>query len=1017
MTNHDLQDGGLDMTAVRMRLAAEHGPRFWRSLEELADTVEFQEYLHREFPTQASEWNDPGSRRTFLKLMGASLALAGVGGCAFQPEEKIVPYVRAPEEIVPGKPLMFASALTLGGYARGVLVESHMGRPTKVEGNPDHPASLGGTDPFLQAAVLSLYDPDRSQVITTGGQITTWDNFLIVISTELEAKRRNQGAGLRVLTETVTSPTLANQLEALLKLYPKAQWHQYEPTARDSARAGSRLAFGEDVETHYRIDKANVILTLDADFLGSGPGSLRYARDFASRREVRVGQTEMNRLYAVESTPTITGAMADHRLPLRASDVEGFARSLARELGVSFSPAGEGSPTGPQTRWMTALANDLKKSRGNSVILVGEEQPAAVHTLGHAMNQALGNVGQTVVPTAPVVARPIDQFESLRALVRDIDAGNVDLLVIVGGNPVYTAPADLNLMQSLTRVHLKVHLGLYEDETSAQSHWHIPEAHELESWGDARAYDGTVSIRQPLIAPLYGGKSAHELLAALLAQTDRTSYDIVRAFWQTQKLPGDFEKAWRTALHDGLIDQTKLPAKSVSLKEPLNLPESAPPQEPPKSSSLEIIFRADPTIWDGRFANNGWLQELPKPLTKLTWDNAALMSKATGDHLSLANEDVVELRYRDRTVRAPVWISPGHPDDSVTVHLGYGRSRAGRVGSRIGFNAYALRTTAAPWFDSGLEIQKTGERAKLATTQHWQLMEGRELVRAGTLEQFRSDPQFAHQKREEQEPPADLTLYPPHPNKGYAWGMAINLDTCIGCNACVVACQAENNIPVVGKEQVLRGRAMHWIRVDRYYASTEGDEPAQNPEVYHQPVPCMHCENAPCELVCPVAATVHDAEGVNNMVYNRCVGTRYCSNNCPYKVRRFNFLQYSDQTTPSLKLLNNPDVTVRTRGVMEKCTYCIQRINSARYKAEEEDRPIRDGEIVTACQSACPTRAIVFGNINDPNSHVSRLKAEPLNYAILAELNTRPRTTYLAKLRNPNPELANRETSVGPSAE
>jgi molybdopterin-containing oxidoreductase family iron-sulfur binding subunit len=639
------------------------------------------------------------------------------------------------------------------------------------------------------------------------------------------------------------------------------------------------------------------------------------------------------------------------------------------------------------------------------------------------MNDALGNAGRTLVYTAPVETTPrppqpaapsdpLDPTASLRALVADMDAGRVDTLVILDANPVYTAPADLRFADALGRVRLRVHLGLYDDETAALCHWHIPQAHALESWGDARAFDGTATIIQPLIAPLYGGRSAHEVLAALLEQPNRTSHDIVREYWRGQAGGGDFELFWRRALHDGVVEGTALAPKQVTLRREYGRiairPFAAQPAAGPPGGSgeLELVFRPDPTIWDGRFANNGWLQELPKPLTKLTWDNAALVSPATARRLGLASEEVVELRFRGVAVRAPVWIAPGQPDDSVTVTLGYGRTRAGRVGNGLGFNAYALRATDAFWFGPGLEIRKTGARHPLATTQQHFSMEGREHVRATTLDEFRRNPDFAREG-ETGEQRSLPTLYPEYRYDGYAWGMAIDLNACIGCNACTIACQAENNIPVVGKEQVAIGREMHWIRVDRYYAGAagEGDAGLANPETYFQPVPCMHCEKAPCEVVCPVAATTHDAEGLNVMVYNRCVGTRYCSNNCPYKVRRFNFLQYADKDTESLKLQRNPQVTVRNRGVMEKCTYCTQRIEAARIAAEREGRAIRDGELLTACQQACPTGAIVFGDVNDPDSQVTRLKAGPLNYGLLAELGTQPRTTYLARLRNPNPEL------------
>ena len=982
----------LNLTKIRNRLEKAEGQAYWRSLEELAETEEFREFLHREFPREASVMSGV-SRRNFLKLMGASLAFAGLGfaGCTNQPKEKIVPYVRAPENIIPGKPLFFATAMPLGGYAQGVLVESHEGRPTKIEGNPDHPASLGSTDAFAQASVLTLYDPDRSQVVRNAGRISTWDNFLEAINAELEVIRAKKGEGLRILTETVTSPTLAHQLQELLDRFPSAKWHQYEPVNRDNVRLGAQLAFGEFVETRYQFDKADVILSLDADFLSHGPAHVRYARDFSSKRRVEDTGSKMNRLYVVESTPTNTGAMADHRIPMRAGDIEDFARSVALELGLKV----DGDAENPHADWIAAMARDLQAHSGKSIVIAGENQPANLHALAHAMNHSLGNVGETVIYTDPVEANPTVQTNSLRGLSDDTEAGKVEMLLILGGNPVYNAPADLDFAERMDKVKFRVHLSLYDDETSELCHWHIPEAHYLESWSDIRAYDGTVSIIQPLIAPLYDGKTAHELLVVTAGNAGRSSYDIVKAYWKRRKPAPDFEKFWQVGLHDGVIKDTVAQPKSVRLQEGGFNSSS----ETRVSQSLEILFQPDPTIWDGRFANNGWLQETPKPLTKLTWDNAALMSPLTAEELGLANGDVVQLRYGGREVEAPVWLLPGHPKDAVTVHLGYGRKRTGRVGHGAGFNAYTLRTLDAPWFGAGLEIRKTGKRYKLASTQDHHSMEGRHLVREGTLAEYQAHPDFV-QKLEHHIEPA--SMFPEYEYDGYSWGMTIDLNACIGCNACVVACQSENNIPVVGKKEVQNGREMHWMRVDRYY---KGE--LDNPETYYQPVTCMHCENAPCEVVCPVAATTHSTEGLNEMTYNRCVGTRYCSNNCPYKVRRFNFLQYADQETESLKLLNNPDVTVRNRGVMEKCTYCVQRINAARIEAKKEDRQIRDGEVVTACEAACPTQAIVFGDINDPDSRVSKLKAEPRNYGMLTELNTKPRTTYLAKLRNPNPEIEN----------
>ena len=996
MMDTQLNRKQLEVSEIRAALNATDGQAYWRSLDELAQTPEFTEWVGREFPEQAAELKDPVSRRNFLKLMGASLAFGGLTGCTIQPAELIVPQVRAPEEMVPGKPQFYATAVPLGGIASGILVESHMGRPTKIEGNPQHPASLGSTHPITQAAILDLYDPDRAQTVKNAGQISTWGLFLQGLEVALGSQRVQKGAGLRLLTGTITSPTLGHQIADLRSQFPLAKWHQYEPVNRDHVRAGAELAFGEPVNIRYDLSKADVILSLDADFAFHEPGNVRYARDFASRRRVRDGQQTMNRLYMAETTPTATGSLADHRLALTSAQIETLSRDIALRLGGQIRTVGTSTPLPEKAiTWLEPLIRDLDRNRGKSLVVAGDEQAPAVHALVHAINQALGNIGQTVHYTKPLEIEPVDQLNSLRELVADIHAGQVELLVIVGGNPVFDAPADLDFGTALQQIGLRVHLSPYADETSYLCHWHIPESHFLETWGDARAYDGTATIIQPLIEPLYRTKSAHELLAVMTGQTGKPIYDIIREYWQQNAQAADFESFWRHALHDGLIPETDFPTQTVSLRNPLVLP---PGQTVDQDDDLELVFRPDPLIWDGRFANNGWLQELPKPITKLTWDNAALLSPATAERLGLANEQIAELRLGGKTLRAPVWIVPGQADGAVTLHLGYGRKRVGRVGDKTGVDAYSLRTSTALWSAPGLQLVRTFDRHPLACTQDHYSMEGRALVRQATLDEYTRHPDFAHQQGHD--PPADLTLYDRHEYEGYAWGMVIDLNTCLGCNACSVACQAENNIPVVGKEQVLNGREMAWIRVDRYY---KGELDA--PEIVHQPVPCMHCENAPCEVVCPVAATSHSKEGLNDMVYNRCVGTRYCANNCPYKVRRFNFLQYTDRDSESLKMQRNPDVTVRSRGVMEKCTYCVQRINAARIEAKKDDRPIRDGEVITACQQACPTEAIVFGDLNDPQSQIARLKASPLNYGILTELNTRPRTTYLAGLKNPNPEM------------
>ena len=1031
-----------DLEGLRARLDATRGREYWRSLESLAETPEFKEFLHREFPQNASEWLDPVGRRGFLKLMGASLALAGVSACTRQPDEEIVPYVRQPEEEVPGKPLFFATAMPMSGAGIGLLVESHEGRPTKIEGNPDHPSSRGATDIFAQASILGLYDPDRSRNVANLGDIRPFSAFTAAIQDPLRAQEAAQGSGIRILTETSASPTFAAQMKAFLARFPQAKWIQWDPAGRHNARAGSMLAFGEYVDPQYAVEKADVILSLDADFLCTGASGLRHSRAFASRRRLEGDQAQLNRLYAVESDATNTGSRADHRLPMRASEIEALARAVASRVGVAA--AGDASVPQAAQRWIDPLVRDLQASRGRSLVIAGDGQPPIVHALAHAMNDVLGNVGATVTYTQTAEVEPIDQRAGLKQLVDDMNAGTVTLLVVLGTNPVYSAPVDLKFGDAMEKVALRVHLGLYEDETAALSHWHIPEAHYLESWSDVRADDGTVTIIQPLISPLYGGKSAHEVMAALSGGGERPGYDLVRAYWsspgaasgagtietaaaaaapapapgttppgsapgarpaaapQTAAAPAaataasQFDRQWRQWLHDGVVPNTAFPPKTVAVKG------GFASQAQPRAAvqGLEAVFRPDPSIHDGRFTNNAWLQELPKSLTKLTWDNAALISPATADRLRLISGDVVELKQGGRTLRIPVWLAPGQAPDTLTLHLGYGRTRAGRAGNNTGFNVNALRTFDGQDVLQGVELAKTGETYDLACTQdHWSL-EGRNLVRVATKTQYDADPKFA-QKMEEEAARIPVSMYwQDFKYEGYAWGMTIDQNVCTGCNSCVVACQAENNVPVVGKPQVMNGREMHWLRVDRYYT---GD--IENPDTYHQPMPCQQCENASCEVVCPVAATTHSDEGLNDMVYNRCVGTRYCSNNCPYKVRRFNFLLYQDWDTPSLWPLRNPDVTVRSRGVMEKCTYCVQRISQARIAAKLEDRQIRDGEVLTACQAACPTDAIVFGNLNDPGSQVSKLKQSPRNYTLLAEVNNRPRTSYLALVRNPNAEL------------
>jgi molybdopterin-containing oxidoreductase family iron-sulfur binding subunit len=950
------------------------GPRFWKSLEEWSRSPDFLPYLHREFPEYASEWDNGISRRRFLQLMAASLALAGLTSCSRQPQEKLVPYVRRPEEIIPGKPLYYATTFSHRGYGKGVLVRTEMGRPTKIEGNPDHPASLGATDVFMQASILGLYDPDRSQTIRQGSDISTWDAFTQFVGTRLEQHERDQGAGLFLLTGKSTSPAFGDQLVRLQTRFPRLSWCSHEPAAPVRAKSPS----GNDVDPVYDLSQAEIIVSLDADFLFDGPANIILTKAFSKKR--RTPEAGFNRLYVVESAPSITGAKADVRWQRKPSQVIAFAQQLAAAV---LQGAAGGSPETGQ------LANVLQQYRGRSVIIAGDYQPEIVHALAFQLNQALGNVGATVTyqeaPSQPIPTMQVPEF------IAALKQGAASTLLIAGANPIYDLPATLGFLDALARVPNSIHLGLHDDETGSRCHWHIPESHYLEAWGDIVAIDGTPSLIQPVIEPLYPDvASLLEVISLFVDLPPKKGYEIVHDFW-LRNLATDSPAAWEHSLNKGVVigtsSQVVPPIQVGSVQE-------APLTDHPKSSDLEILLRPDTAVDDGRFANNAWLQELPRPLTKITWDNIAMISLATAKSMGVTTGDVIRLEVAGSSVDAPVWIQPGHADGCVSVTLGYGRSHLGEIANGVGFNAGILRSSIGTWSEVLTSAHATGARHELASTQHHFSMEGRDLVQLETLADYKTNPRKAQENKPDPSP--EENLYPPFEYKNYAWAMSIDLNTCVGCNACVVACQSENNIPIVGKDQVIKGREMHWIRIDRYF---EGEP--ENPAMHFQPVACMQCEDAPCEVVCPVGATVHTSEGLNDMVYNRCVGTRYCSNNCPYKVRRFNFLEYSDATHPTLALQKNPDVTVRSRGVMEKCTYCVQRIESARIDAQKEMRPIRDGEIVSACQAACPADAIVFGNINDPASRVSRLKALPRNYGLLADLNTHPRTTYLAKIINP----------------
>jgi MoCo/4Fe-4S cofactor protein with predicted Tat translocation signal len=1014
----------MTLAAVRQELKGVKGKKFWRSLDELADTPEFQAAVEKEFPSSAQEWVDPVSRRGFLKLMGASMALAGMAGCTKQPDEPIYPYVKAPEDLVLGKSMYFATAHPFTTGAVPLLVKSSEFRPIKLDGNPEHAYNSGGSDPYTQGSLLDLYDPDRSQRATYRGEGREWEEFAGALREKVASTK--DGAGIYFLSATITSPTLARQWQAVQKAYPRAKLVQYDPALAGTFLSGSLPA------VQYDLTAADVVVSLDADFLSSAsyPGFHRLVRDYAGRR--KQPEAGMNRLYVVESTTTTTGMKAEHRLGLRASEVPAFAAALAAAVGaggVNGQNSGSGYTwTADQQKFLASLAKDLKANAGKSAVLPGLYQDPSVAALALAINNALGNIGKTVsVASEPLNPVPSDQLGDFKALVADLNAGKVDWLVILNANPIYDAPADLDFATAFNKANVVAHLGSHLDETGQISHWHIPAAHYLEYWSDARAYDGTVSIVQPMIDPLYGGRTSHAVFQSLLDDPMLSSYEAVRATWKPT-IKGDFETGWRKALHDGWIADTAFDktAKSAPAAKIGAIPAPTP------KDSIEVIFRPDPSIYDGRWSNVGWLQELPKPVTSLSWDNAAIVSGFTLEKLGLEEDDIIEISVGNGRVKAPVIVAPGHPDNSVTVYLGYGRENAGRVGSGAGFNAYLIRNTWAPFYATGGIRKVDGKWGVAITKSHYQDHRGKNLtehgnqnwslegdealgprgiIRYATLDEFKANPNFAHEGEGRDTPTADTSMFPNWSyTESYAWAMAIDMNSCTGCNACIVSCYAENNIAVVGKQQVRIGRDMQWLRIDTYF---EGDLSA--PRAHFQPMNCQHCENAPCEQVCPVGATVHTPEGLNTMVYNRCVGTRYCSNNCPYKVRRFNFLLYSDYETESLALMRNPDVTVRSRGVMEKCSYCVQRIQEAKIEADKENRLVRDGEIVTACQQACPAEAIIFGNKNDPNSRVSKLRANQRNYQVIADQNTRPRTTYMAEVLNLNQELEEAPAELEPA--
>ena len=977
-------------------------PKYWRSLAERAGTSELTARLEGEFGVEAEELS-PASRRQIMKLMAASFGMAGLVACR-RPEEKILPVSKAVEDIVPGKPTMYASAITVRGVANGVQVEVHDGRPTKIEGNPMHPASQGAASAFVQASVLSLYDPDRARKVQHQGGPVEWAAFDKECADH--CAKMGIGTGFRILADRTTSPTLLGLKAALLKKYPSAQWVEYDAVDAGHGLAAAEMVFGQRLQAQVHYDKADVIVALDDDFLNLDASSTLPLKQYSRKRKVTNPGDPMNRLYAVESQFSVTGAMADHRLRLRSGEVAQLASDLAVELGAS--PALKVLKSGDATqKWIAAVARDLKAHAGKCVVTAGVRQPAAVHAIAYLINQSLGNIGETLTFTKPVY----EASTPFTAFADDLAKGRVTTLLILGGNPAFTAPADLNLVEGIRKVGNSYYLGLEADETAALCKWHLPMAHELETWGDARALDGTASIQQPMVRPIWGGRSAIEIVAQFASDDHKAKkgYELVRAQWKDQL----DEKAWRKALHDGVVAGSAYPEVKATLNA-----KAVPAVTAAPADGYEVVFLESASLSDGRYANNAWLQEAPEPMTKLVWDNAAWISPATAKKEGIETGQVIGIELGGKRIEIAAMVAPGYADGVIGLALGYGREMGGRVARAgkepVGVNVYKIRTTGGWNFASGAKISKTLRKHEIVTTQEYHSMEEptlagrkgkmRPVVREASMAEYKAEPDFAAHMDPHMDKFDDLQGEHSY-DKGNQWGMAIDLNACVGCNACLIACNAENNIPVVGKEQVKKGREMHWIRMDRYYTGSEED-----PQAVMQPIQCQHCESAPCENVCPVAATVHSPEGLNEMAYNRCVGTRYCANNCPYKVRRFNYLNWHKQdrvgTTPERALQHNPDVTVRMRGVIEKCTYCVQRIQEKKILAKIEGRrPVKDLEILTACQQTCPAEAIVFGNVNDPNSAVSKAKKQPRNYVLLKEVNTKPRTTFLARLRNPNPEL------------
>lgn len=1002
---------------------------YWKSLNELAQNKEYKKYVEREFPENATEMTDQVSRRSFLRVMGASIALAGFASCR-KPVQKILPYSKMPENAVLGEPLFYATAMPFQDAVTGLLVETNEGRPRKIEGNEQHPSSRGGTNIYHQAAILGLYDPDRSRNPLQNGEKATMSDF--VLFAEEHFADRNQP--ILFIDEANSSPTYQRLKEQILEQFPNAEWVTYEPFSDNNEIEGTQIAFGQRLRTVNHFDRANIIVSFDDDFMSphGNKNSVENNYQISETRKVTSPDDEISRIYSIENCFTTTGSFADHRLRVKSSEIPSFIFALAAKLSedVDGLSAFEGvSNQFTNHEWIGILAEDLLNNTDSSVLTAGSQHSPAVHAAVAAMNTALGNTGNTVTYHEVPFRNNRNDNEAFLNAASDLEAGNYSTAVLIGTNVAYSAPADLNIQQALNSVETKIHLSDYVTETSRLCNWHVNRAHFLETWGDGLSYTGQRSVIQPQIQPLFDGISDIEFLSVILNGEETTGYQLVQETWQ-DLFSGDFVDQWETVLHDGIDPESGFEPVSVSLANNF-ASEIGENLSAASIDGIEISIKPDSKLFDGRFANISWLQELPEPMTKITWDNVALMSPSTARNLGLDPErsfssdevPMVRITANNTTIEIAAWVQPGHADDSITLTTGYGRENIGRVADGVGVDTYPLRTSENMFYQAA-QVEATGSTYTIACTQDHQSLEGRDMIRTASMEQYRENPDFATYEsvhgyevpgveeaaKEEENPKGPISLFHEQYGPEYEpqWGMAIDLNSCFGCGVCTIACQAENNIPVVGKREVSRRRIMHWIRNDRYFTGEE-----ENPEAYHQPVPCMHCELAPCEQVCPVAATTHSEDGMNQMTYNRCIGTRYCANNCPFKVRRFNFFNYSKEylTTGDdpeiIQMAMNPDVTVRFRGVMEKCTYCVQRVNRAKIKAKIDTgspKP-KDGAVKTACQQACPSKAITFGDLTDPDSVVSQQKMNNRNYVMLEEINVRPRTSYLAKLSNPHSEL------------